>query len=439
MNKDTHIKSAVTDMSDVVACLSDCLNYVCEDAEDPETSINLSRDSELMDNEIPCMLCSYVEADFEIKENKNAYLCHLLMEHNLVIADVHMIANLRSYAIYWKERFSQGPLEEFCSKIRTNCGAKDVGKSEEFYLLCDALPEDRKLREELQLSTLKQLMLRQEFERKDNTFERMCLFCSKVFRGNRMLLFNHLTMDHNFNVGHPDNIVNVREFLDAIEYKLNNLQCLLCENTFKDRASLREHMRKKGHRKLNPKNKTYDKYYIINHLEFGKNWEKLHEEGEKFDRSLDDWSGWEEEDQQGVCFFCDAVFSHPEGIYQHMKEYHDFDFHAIRTSMKMSFYQQIKMINFIRREVRELYAMGFSMRAVVSTMKENIINSTKWNKPQFYFPAVENDTVLCQLEDKEGLFEPEDNFVIGEDGIDCKAIISGSILTDLVVRGYFDV
>ncbi|XP_078488107.1 zinc finger protein 277 [Ciona intestinalis] len=394
----------------------------------------------LSDNDIPCMLCEYVENEVDSKSHKDEYLCHLIVEHCLVIADVKLIADLRKYAIYWKKKFEGENLETFCSKIRTNTGAKDVAKSEEYFLLCDALPEDKEVREELQLTKLKQLLLRQEFERKDDGFKRMCPFCTKCFQGNRLLLFNHMTDDHNFNIGHPDNIVNVRELLDDIEKKLDSLHCLFCEKVFKDRPSLREHMRKKSHRKLNPKNKDYDKYYIINYLELGKNWETLQGESERLDSNLDDWSGWNEESQHAVCFFCDAAFDQSDKVYDHMTEGHDFDFRTMRQEMQMSFYQQVKMINFIRRQVHlKKKEKDWSSDDITTFVVENLRSSTKWNHPQYYFPTYENDSLLCQLEDKDGLFEPEDTFVISEDGIDCRSIVNNSILTDLVVGGYFDV
>ena len=45
-----------------------------------------------------------------------------------------------------------------------------------------------------------------------------------------------------------------------------SLQCLFCEKLFKDRTVLKDHMRKKQHKKINPKNKEYDRFYIINYL-----------------------------------------------------------------------------------------------------------------------------------------------------------------------------
>ena len=45
-----------------------------------------------------------------------------------------------------------------------------------------------------------------------------------------------------------------------------SLLCLYCEKTFKDRFTLKEHMRKKLHKRLNPNNTQYDKYYLVNYL-----------------------------------------------------------------------------------------------------------------------------------------------------------------------------
>ena len=54
-----------------------------------------------------------------------------------------------------------------------------------------------------------------------------------------------------------------------------SLQCLYCEKTFKDMPTLKEHMRKKQHKRVNPGNHVYDKYYMVNYLELGKTWEQV--------------------------------------------------------------------------------------------------------------------------------------------------------------------
>lgn len=55
----------------------------------------------------------------------------------------------------------------------------------------------------------------------------------------------------------------------------NRLECLSCEHIFKDKVVLKEHMRKKQHRKINPKNNEYDRFYVVNYLEPGKTWETI--------------------------------------------------------------------------------------------------------------------------------------------------------------------
>lgn len=60
-----------------------------------------------------------------------------------------------------------------------------------------------------------------------------------------------------------------------------SLQCLYCEGTFRDHTTLKEHMRKKLHKRINPKNKTYNKFYVINYLEFGKSWEEVQSEDDR--------------------------------------------------------------------------------------------------------------------------------------------------------------
>ena len=38
-------------------------------------------------------------------------------------------------------------------------------------------------------------------------------------------------------------------------------------------------------------------------------------------------------------------------LFNHMKVVHDFDFVQIKSDLGMGFYQQVKMINFVRRQV----------------------------------------------------------------------------------------
>ena len=59
-------------------------------------------------------------------------------------------------------------------------------------------------------------------------------------------------------------------------------------------------MRKKMHKKLNPKNKEWDKFYLVNYLEFGKTWEDIAREDDSGVRGEEELpSGWDTEDRDG--------------------------------------------------------------------------------------------------------------------------------------------
>lgn len=191
------------------------------------------------------------------------------------------------------------------------------------------------------------MLRQQQNERKNEDFSHTCLFCPKSFQGNRKIIFDHMNFDHNFSVGLPDNIVFAEEFLNLLEQKLSNNICLYCERTFKDRSVLKEHMRKKQHKQINPKNKEYDKFYLINYLEKGKNWEDIMEE---FDEAChdEDWSDWIEPDTEAICLFCDFRSSESENMCLHLSSTHNFDLRNLNEDFNI-----IKIINYVRRQVHE--------------------------------------------------------------------------------------
>lgn len=106
-----------------------------------------------------------------------------------------------------------------------------------------------------------------------------------------------MAREHSFSIGLPDNIVYCKQFLETLQSKLDesvhpdpaahaaftaaahssrclglifpssvSLQCLYCEKTFRDKTTLRDHMRKKSHRRINASNREYDRFYVINYL-----------------------------------------------------------------------------------------------------------------------------------------------------------------------------
>ncbi|KAK3102972.1 hypothetical protein FSP39_015396 [Pinctada imbricata] len=231
----------------------------------------------------------------------------------------------------------------------------------------------------------------------------------------KSVYFDHLSQDHSFNIGHPDNLVYTDELLDKLQSKLDNLQCLYCEKTFKDRTVLKEHMRKKQHKRINPKNRSYDKYYVINYLEMGKNWEVIQSEHDiAYDTegntdTEDEWEGWEESGSQAVCLFCEFASGNAERLNSHMQELHDLDLKEIKLRMNLNFYQQVKLVNYIRRQVHLGICMGcgetFGGKSeLVDHMHQlghitEIPDISVWDQPQYFFPTYENDNLLCQLDD----------------------------------------
>uniref|UniRef100_A0A3B3XV52 C2H2-type domain-containing protein n=1 Tax=Poecilia mexicana TaxID=48701 RepID=A0A3B3XV52_9TELE len=371
----------------------------------PSTPIVVQHPS---DELLVCLFCSESVPLLQ----KDTLLRHLLLEHKLVIADIKLIAiHFVRYLVYWKGRFLEQPVTDFCSVIKTN-STGPVEKQEDYFLLCDVLPEDRILRERLQQKRLEEVLEQQQKERDDCYFHRLCLFCSEECTGNRACLLNHMAREHSFSIGLPDNIVYCNEFLDTLQYKLDNLQCLYCEKIFRDKSTLKDHMRKKAHRRINANNHEYDRFYVINYL------------SETMDQ-----------------------------IYTHMKDSHGFDLHNLKMELNLNFYQQVKLVNFIRRQIHQSHCYGcqkkFDSRA---DMMDHIISEghvmklpemSTWDQPQYYFPTYENDALLCTLSDSN---DDEDNEaccnedipVIAEDISDLRVLKQNSVLNQLLKnRGRF--
>ncbi|XP_065812878.1 zinc finger protein 277 isoform X2 [Labrus bergylta] len=381
-------------------------------------------------------------------QQKDGLLKHLLLEHKLVIADVKLIADLPKYMLYWRGRFLEQPVTDFCSVIKTN-STGPVEKQEDYCLLCDVLPEDRILRERLQQKRLEEVLEQQQKERDDGSFHRLCMFCSEEFSGNRSSLLNHMAREHSFSIGLPDNIVYCDQFLDTLQNKLDNLQCLYCEKTFRDKTTLKDHMRKKAHRRINASNREYDRFYVINYLELGKSWEEVQSED---DRELvededDDWSDWQAHPVSAVCLFCDHQSETMEQIYSHLKNAHGFDLHKLRTDLNLRFYQQVKLVNFIRRQIHQSRCYGcqekFASRdavlhhIVAESHVMKLPDVSTWNQPQYYFPTYENDALLCTLSDSdEGEGDAsrhgEEVPVIAEDVSNLRALKQKSVLNTLL-------
>ncbi|XP_059485528.1 zinc finger protein 277 [Neocloeon triangulifer] len=371
-----------------------------------QTSKNTADLFNLDDETVECMLCC---KEFKMQIDQQAFLHHLFVDHRLVIGDVSHVASLKSYVNFWKVRMRSGPLEEFCSVMKMDVTPDgQPSKDETYFLLSDILPEDKLLREGLQEKRLNAILERQKFEREDQSYSRDCLFCRFKLGSTRADALKHLSDKHNLNLGRPDNLVFIDELLEKIHTRLENLRCLFCNNLFLERHILREHMRKKQHKCINPNDTEFDKYYIVNYLEIGKTWKEVEEEQDgPTGAEEESWSDWCEEDEAAklTCLFCDHQAKHLQALNCHSQVQHD---GFSLENINLSFYLQVKLVNYIRRQVHmnacpvcnEQFPSKIKLvEHLQSERHYTLPEESLFDQPQYFFPTYEDDAVLFQLED----------------------------------------
>lgn len=60
----------------------------------------------------------------------------------------------------------------------------------------------------------------QKSEREDTQFSRGCLFCNTHITGTRAQYLDHLSAQHNLQLGHPHNLVFVDQLIDKLQEKI---------------------------------------------------------------------------------------------------------------------------------------------------------------------------------------------------------------------------
>ncbi|XP_026495750.2 zinc finger protein 277 [Vanessa tameamea] len=372
--------------------------------------------------ECACVLCDEI---FSLPASEKQFLTHLFMEHRLVIADVNEIADLRGYVKYWKQRFKDQNLPYYCTTmLLDNKPDGTKSKNEEYFLLSDVLPEDKELRSNLRQSKLEILLERHAFEREDKIYSKECLFCRYVSNGTRANYLNHLYEKHNFHIAKPDNLIFVDDLVDLIASKLEKLQCIFCEGLFKDRTILKEHMRKKGHKRINPANKEYDKFFLVNYVgdkhtlptyRLNKpntsKYSNANKEEYEQDSNVDsdpEWSEWTEENGPLItCLLCDQTEMEFESILNHMERKHEFSFS--KATSGFDFYHKIKIVNYIRRQIHLKQCLSCetkfddsrNLEKHLKEMKHWTLHKEKWDQPEYYFPTYEDDLFLCFIHDED--------------------------------------
>ena len=116
--------------------------------------------------------------------------------------------------------------------------------------------------------------------------------------------------------------------------------------------------------------------------------------------------GWEdaepdEEEQQIVSLFDGETFPDVESMLAYTVKQYNFDFLALRQKLALDFYGTIKLVNYIRSEVK-----------AKSTVNAETISAQDFEDQKYLHPALEDDALLFNLDD---LPEPSQG-ANGDDG-----------------------
>ncbi|CAK3769162.1 Hypothetical predicted protein [Lecanosticta acicola] len=114
-----------------------------------------------------------------------------------------------------------------------------------------------------------------------------------------------------------------------------------------------------------------------------------------------DSEGWDdvEDDTEEVMvkdLLSDKTFPSASAMIEYCKETHGLDFLAVIRDNKLDFYSAIKLINYIRSEVKAGQA------------KPKVTDSTLWSDDKYLQPVLEDDALLFNLDDLVDTAVPED-------------------------------
>uniref|UniRef100_A0A8C2KNH1 Zinc finger protein 277 n=1 Tax=Cyprinus carpio TaxID=7962 RepID=A0A8C2KNH1_CYPCA len=256
------------------------------------------------------------------------------------------------------------------------------------------------------------LLDQQQKERDDTTSHRSCMFCIEEFTGNRWPTTKYIYLNYIYIYTNTYLLQQkyVNEFLDTLKWKLENMQCLYCEKTFRDKTTLKYHMRIKR-QKLRLRSMKSLCWAVVMLQELGKTWEEVQSEDDRelFEDEDDHIFNWQAHPVCAVCLFCEEQAEAMEKVYTHMEETHEFDLHKLKTDLSDT----------------DSY-----------TVKKKIIKNIMCCFFRYYVPTYENDALLTALSDSESESEgpnPSSEVpVIAEDISNLKVIKQTSVLNKLL-------
>ncbi|VDM58828.1 unnamed protein product [Angiostrongylus costaricensis] len=362
---------------------------------------------------------------FDLPEQMDRFEEHLLKEHKIVVSEMGLIVDPKRYIEHWRQRFAKESVDKIFERIEPKEGDKFFGETDYYYNMSESLPEDYSVRQRLAMRRLEEALSCQQREREDTNFQQQCIFCRYTARGNRSKIIHHLYMIHHLNLGSPDNLVFVTEYIEHLKEKLQRNECIYCEKIFGDRNTLMDHMRKRNHREVNPKNHYYDKFYIINYLELGKRW--LDVLAEDFEDTMptfvdseeeeedNSWCEWHEDNVDAdeirvVCLLCHESDDTAEGLLAHMKEKHEFDLVKLIDENHLDVYQRMKLINYIRKQNFKPVCFVCQRNDIENTQElakhlqererpiKSLPDKSLWDTEECLVPVFGNDNFLWRLE-----------------------------------------
>eukprot|EP01117_Protostelium_nocturnum_P004216 TRINITY_DN15539_c0_g1_i1.p1 TRINITY_DN15539_c0_g1~~TRINITY_DN15539_c0_g1_i1.p1 ORF type:complete len:199 (+),score=93.83 TRINITY_DN15539_c0_g1_i1:40-636(+) len=156
------------------------------------------------------------------------------------------------------------------------------------------------------------------------------------------------------------------------------------------------------------------------------------EEEEEEKEKDENWDEWEDEedfqeelqDEDTKCLFCSKRFPSTTLALEHMTSQHDFDFNSIKKDWALGFYSCIKMINYIRKSVRDNTCPFCETKLESETQLEGHLNHEKhckvnreasfWKDEKLFIPIYEDDPLLRLMNDDDD-FEESNEFVQEEE------------------------
>ncbi|KAJ2800017.1 hypothetical protein H4R20_004215 [Coemansia guatemalensis] len=362
---------------------------------------------------VHCSFCCGAEHDRALFTDAAELAAHLREEHRMVFKNLsHMVLLLQKYLDAWAQKLSETSMAEVARPL-------DESEPPVYHIDAAQCSADKDIRSRVQKEGLVEVLAAQEAERQGPArAPRKCLFCKRVCEDRRDL-FRHGYREHSFNIGLPDNLVWVDDFLAILESKLASQQCLYCEKTFTSAAVLRKHMRKKKHFKISSHNRLYDRFYVVNYLEPGKSWEAIEnenaDESDSDDRKDDSWEDWDDraEEMPAKSLFDDRVLSSAAECWDYMVREFGFDIHRIRRDHGLDFYKTIALINAIRRcsagnkcfaccqQFADSAALAAHSREEGAAHLVPPSDTSMWEDKANLRPAIDNDPLLIGFDDDD--------------------------------------